>query len=142
MYMFKSDNNAPNTVSSSTQEPTRFGSARRVIATTAILSIVLLAQPAAAQQGVICSADKLPGMIEGFFQISTTLGIIGLVIVWQADSLAEVFTMSHDQKKSLKRHKLAALKSALILAVLGPLYTVVGSMLGLPMAQCVNLAPW
>ena len=140
--MFKSDNNAPNTVSSSTQESTRFGSARRVIAMTAILSVVLLAQPAAAQQGVICSADKLPGMIEGFFQITTALGIIGLVVVWQADSLAEVFTMSHDQKKSLKRHKRSAMKSGLILSILGPLYTVAGGVMGLPLAQCVDLAPW
>src|SRR6056297_762359 len=119
MYMFKSDNDSSNTVSSSIQESTRFGSARRIIATTALLSIVLLAQPAAAQQGVICSADKLPGMIEGFFQITTALGIIGLVVVWQADSLAEVFTMSHDQKKSLKRHKRSAMKSGLILSILG-----------------------
>ncbi|MFC7205272.1 hypothetical protein ACFQJC_17315 [Haloferax namakaokahaiae] len=140
--MFKSNDNAPNTVSSSNQESTRFGSARRVIATTAILSLVLLAQPAAAQQGVICSADKLPGMIEGFFQITTALGIIGLVVVWQADSLAEVFTMSHDQKKSLKRHKRSALKSGLILSILGPLYTVAGGMMGLPLAECVDLAPW
>jgi len=31
-------------------------------------------------------------MIEGFFQLTTALGIVGLAIVWQADSLIEMFT--------------------------------------------------
>lgn len=81
-------------------------------------------------------------MIEGFFQLSTTLGIIGLAVVWQADSLIDIFTLNPEQKKGLKRHKRSALKSAVVLVVLGPLYTVAGSMMNLPLAQCVNLVPW
>jgi hypothetical protein len=111
-----------------------------------VLSVVLLTlvvvQPVAAQSNAICSADNLPSMIEGFFQLTTGLGIIGLAVVWQADSLMEMFTLNPDQKKGLKRHKRSATKSAAVLVVLGPLYTVAGPMMGLPLAQCINLAPW
>jgi len=112
----------------------------------AALIVVLLSlfavQPVAAQSNAVCSADNLPGMIEGFFQLTTALGIVGLAIVWQADSLIEMFTLNPEQKKGLKRHKRSAMKSAVVLVVLGPLYTVAGSMMGLPLAQCVNLVPW
>lgn len=113
---------------------------------TAVLSIGLLlivaVDPVLAQDGVVCEAEGLPEMISGFFQITTALGILGLVVVWQADSLVEMFTMNVDQKKSLKQHKRAALKSAVILVILGPLYTVAGAAMGLPLAECVNFVPW
>nr|WP_321112114.1 hypothetical protein [Halorussus salinisoli] len=81
-------------------------------------------------------------MIEGFFQITTGLGIMGLVVIWQADSLGEMFMPNPDQKKGLKQHKRSALKSGVILIVLGPLYSVAGPLMGLPLADCVNLSPW
>ncbi|MFD1600422.1 hypothetical protein [Halobellus rarus] len=105
------------------------------------LSLVAV-EPVAAQDNAVCSADNLPSMIEGFFQLTTGLGIVGLAVVWQADSLIEMFTITPDQKKGLKRHKRSAMKSAVILVVLGPLYTVAGSMMGLPLAECVDLVPW
>lgn len=124
----------------------QFRQSRRRIARQATVSVLLLSlvavQPALAQSNAVCSADKLPGMIEGFFQITTALGIIGLAVVWQADSLIDMFTLNPEQKKGLKRHKRSAMKSTVILVVLGPLYTVAGSMMGLPLAQCVDLAPW
>jgi len=80
-------------------------------------------------------------MISGFFQITTAIGIVGLVTVWQADALMEMFTASQEQLREFKRHKRAALKSAVILLVLGPLYTVAGSVMGLPLATCVDLVP-
>jgi len=103
---------------------------------------VFAAEPALAQGNAVCSADKLPGMIEGFFQLSTGLGIVGLAVVWQADSLIDIFTLNPEQKKALKRHKRSAMRSAVILVVLGPLYTVAGSLMGLPLANCVDLTPW
>ena len=33
-------------------------------------------------------------MIEGFFWLTTTLDIVGLAVVWQADSLIEMFTIT------------------------------------------------
>jgi hypothetical protein len=114
---------------------------RRAGLTLLLLGLVAV-EPVAAQQSAVCSADNLPSMIEGFFQLTTALGIIGLVVVWQADSLIDMFTINPDQKKGLKRHKQSAMKSAVILVTLGPLYTVAGSVMGLPLAQCVNLAPW
>lgn len=53
-----------------------------------------------------------------------------------------MFTVNPEQKKGLKQHKRTALKSAVILLVLGPLYTVAGSTMGLPLADCVDLVPW
>jgi len=56
-------------------------------------------QPVAAQSNAVCSADNLPSMIEGFFQLTTTLGIVGLAIVWQADSLIEMFTITRIRRR-------------------------------------------
>jgi len=115
---------------------------RRAGLSLLVLSL-LAVQPAMAQdQGAICSAANLPSMIEGFFQMTTGLGIVGLAILWQADALIKMFTLDPDQKKILERHRRSATKSAGILVVLGPLYTVAGSVMGLPLAQCVNLVPW
>src|SRR6056297_2190090 len=112
--------------------------------TIAAISLIAV-EPALAQQtsqSAVCSADNLPGMIEGFFRLTTGLGIVGLAVVWQGDSLIELFTLNPEQKKSLKRHKQSAMKSTVILVILGPLYTVAGTMMGLPLASCVNLVPW
>ncbi|EMA07937.1 MULTISPECIES: hypothetical protein [Haloferax] len=136
-----SDSHSPTDARSTDQRrPSR--SILRHVAIGSVLFTIAAVQPVAAQDSVVCSAEKLPGMVEGFFQITTTLGFIGLAVIWQADSLAEIFTASPEQKKRLKVHKRAALKSALILAVLGPLYTVVASIMGLPLGDCVNLTPW
>ncbi|WP_221929849.1 hypothetical protein [Halorubrum cibi] len=116
----------------------------KLLFTIAALSLIAV-EPALAQQtsqSAVCSADNLPGMIEGFFQLTTALGIVGLAVVWQADSLIEMFTLNPDQKKGLKQHKRSAMKSTVVLVILGPLYTVAGSMMGLPLAQCVDLVPW
>jgi len=118
------------------------GKIPRQAALTVVLLSLFAVQPVAAQSNAVCSADNLPSMIEGFFQLTTALGVIGLVIVWQADSLMEIFTLNHEQKKGLKRHKRSAMKSAVILVILGPLYTVAGSMMNLPLATCVDLVPW
>jgi hypothetical protein len=106
-----------------------------------ILFSLVAVEPALAQTAV-CNADKLPRMIEGFFRLTAGLGVVGLVVVWQLDSLAEMFTLDPDQRRGIKRHKRSAMKSALILIVLGPLYTVAGSMMGLPLSSCIDLAPW
>ncbi|MFP8890592.1 hypothetical protein ACLI4U_12555 [Natrialbaceae archaeon A-CW2] len=110
--------------------------------TSFVLLSLIAVDPVLAQDSVVCDAEGLPDMISGFFQITTALGILGLVVVWQADSLAEMFTMNIEQKKSLKQHKRTAMKSAVILVILGPLYTVAGSAMGLPLAECVDLVPW
>ena len=126
-----------------TDAPKSFLSAvsRRALISLVLLSIFAV-DPVAAQDNAVCNADNLPSMIEGFFQLTTALGIIGLAIVWQADSLIEMFTLNPEQKKGLKRHKRSSMKSAVVLVILGPLYTVAGSIMGLPLASCVNLVPW
>jgi hypothetical protein len=114
---------------------------RQAVFTVALLGLFTI-QPAAAQSNAVCNAENLPRMVEGFFQLTTALGILGVAIVWQADSLFEMFALSPEQKKGLKRHKRSAARSAAILVVLGPLYTVAGPMMGLPLAPCINLVPW
>lgn len=113
----------------------------RVTGTVILLSLVLV-EPVVAQESAVCAAERLPEMISGFFQFTTGIGVIGVVVVWQADSLAEMFTLHPEQREGLKRHKRGALKSALLLLVLGPLYVVAGTMMNLPLAQCIDLVPW
>lgn len=124
------------------KRPRRWAKVVRHVLVVSILLSIVAVQPVAAQESAVCGTDRLPDMIEGFFQLSTGLGIIGLAIVWQADALIEMFTLNAEHKKRLERHKRSALKSVIILVALGPLYTVAGSMMGLPLAECVNLAPW
>ena len=114
---------------------------RRVVVPCLIIAVVAV-EPAVAQDSAVCEVDRLPGMISGFFQLTTAIGLIGLVVVWQADSLIELFTIRPEQRESLKRHKRTALRSTVILVVLGPLYTVAGSVMNLPLAECVDLTPW
>jgi len=114
---------------------------RRAVLSGLILAVVAV-DPVAAQESAVCEAERLPEMISGFFQLTTAIGLMGLVVVWQADSLIELFTMRPEQREGLKRHKRTALRSTVILLVLGPLYTVAGSVMNLPLAECVDLVPW
>jgi hypothetical protein len=138
---------APNTPPAATEHhplsiPPTIGRITRQGAVGLLLLSAVAVEPAAAQTNAVCTADNLPGMIEGFFQLTTAVGIVGLAVVWQADSLIGMFTLNPEQKEGLKRHKRSAMKSAVVLVVLGPLYTVAGSVMGLPLAQCVDLVPW
>jgi len=69
------DNDHPETVESSYRPVIR--QAATVVAMLSLFAV----QPVAAQSNAVCSADNLPSMIEGFFQLTTTLGIVGLAIV-------------------------------------------------------------
>ncbi|MGB9964058.1 hypothetical protein [Halobacterium hubeiense] len=136
------DRYTPSESTASDADAPSSNSLSRSTAVTILVASVVLVQPAAAQSSAVCGADNLPRMIEGFFQLTTALGIVGLAVVWQADSLIEMFTLNPERKKGLKRHKRSAMKSAVVLVVLGPLYTVAGSMMHLPLATCVDLVPW
>lgn len=119
--------------------------ALRILIAVIVGVSLLAATPAAAQEtNPICQDESgtLSNMIEGFVQLTTGLGLMGLLVVWQADSLMEMFTLSREQKTALKQHKRGALKSAGVLVLLGPLFTIAGSMMGLPIAECVNLIPF
>ncbi len=115
-----------------------------VMGTLAMGVLLIAVQPALAADNPVCQEDSgtLVNMIEGFVQLTTGLGIMGLLVVWQADSLMEMFTLSHEQQANLKQHKRSALKSATVLVLLGPLFTLMGSSMDLPIAECVNLIPF
>lgn len=111
----------------------------------ALLVLMLAVGPAAAQtQNPVCQDDSqtLADMVEGFVQITTGLGIMGLLVVWQSDALLSMFTFGREQKAKIKEHKRNATRSAATLVVLGPLFTVGGSAMGLLIAQCVDLIPF
>ena len=95
---------------------------------TVTLLSVLAVDPVLAQQNPVCAdeTETLVNMIEGFVQITTALGVMGLLVVWQGDSLMEMFTMSHKQQANFKEHKFKALKSAAVLVLLGPIFTLLG----------------
>lgn len=106
---------------------------------------LILAQPAAAQtENPVCADESgtLPDMIEGFIQLTTAFGLIGLIVVWQADELAEMIAFESERRQRFKNHKLTATKSAGVLVVLGPLFTIAGTVMELPIAQCVDLVPF
>jgi hypothetical protein len=107
--------------------------------------LAVVSTPVAAQESnPICSDDSetLANLLEGFIQITTALGVMGLLVVWQADSLLEMVAVGREQQASLRTHKRTALKSAVILICLGPLFTVAGTTMGLPIASCVDLIPF
>jgi hypothetical protein len=113
---------------------------------TLIVVGVVAAQPAAAQETTnpVCQEDSgtLATMIEGFLQLTTALGLMGLLVVWQGESVAEMFTLSRDQLARIKQHKMTALKSAVVLVLLGPLFALAGTTMELPVAQCIDLTPF
>lgn len=114
---------------------------RRALLTVVVLGLVAV-EPALAQTNPVCQTDGLSEIISGFFRLTTALGLVGFVVVWQVDSLVEMFTISPEQRKRLKHHKRVALKSTVVLLLLGPLFTVAGSVMGLPLAECVDLVPF
>lgn len=118
----------------------------RAVGLSIFIGLVVVVTPVAAETSSsanpICNAAKLPGIIEGFFQLTTAIGIMGLVLVWQVDTVIEMFKPAPEQREAVRRHKRTAAKSAGIVTALGPMYTVAGSIMGLPLATCVNLAPW
>ena len=110
-----------------------------------MFALALIAvDPVLAQENPICAeqSETLVDMIEGFVQLTTGLGVMGLLIVWQGDSLMEMFTMNQEQQAGFKQHKRKALKSATVLVLLGPLFTLLGSSMELPIADCVDLIPF
>jgi hypothetical protein len=120
---------------------------RRLARVGLIAAVVLTVAvgPAAAQaDNPVCqdSSETLADMIEGFLQITVGLGVMGLLVVWQADSLMSMFRIPRDERSQLKQHRRAAGKSAVTLVVLGPLFAIAGSAMDLPVAQCVDLIPF
>jgi hypothetical protein len=122
---------------------------RRVVQVLLVAGLLLLttAGPAAAQTETanpVCQdeSDTLANMIEGFLQITTGLGIMGLLVVWQADTLMNMLTYPQDQRGQYEQHRRSAMQSAATLVVLGPLFAVAGSVMDLPIAQCVDLIPF
>ncbi len=73
-HMSNEKDNPTNTVVNPAHDSVRVVSSGRILAITALFGLVVLTQPVAAQDGVICSTSKLPQMLEGFFQLTTALG--------------------------------------------------------------------
>lgn len=116
----------------------------RALATPLLVLLVVASDPALAAEtaSTICSTEKLPKAIEGFFELTTAFGLIGVIVVWQGSSLLEMFTLSPEQKKELRYRKRDAFRSMVVIFALGPVYSIAGPKMGLPLAQCIDLVPW
>lgn len=144
----RSGSQAPSSRTASVDPPALLARVTRVgtwLVLVGLLVGLVSVQPVAAQaSNPVCSGDSgiLPNMIEGFIQLTTALGLMGLIVVWQADELAAMFVQRPEKKRELKQHKRGAMKSATVLVLLGPLFTIAGSLMELPVAQCVDLVPF
>lgn len=113
-----------------------------------VVALTLLAQPVAAQSGSdnpVCGKDgmdTITGIVEGWVKLTAGLGLMGMIGAWQGDALAEMVANTPESRKKLKRHKRSVGKSGLTLIVLGPVATIAGQLMGLPITQCVNLVPF
>lgn len=117
-----------------------------VVGLTAL--VLVAADPTAAQN--ICenasgSTNRIGNIVNGFFQLTTALGLVGVVLLWQGDALANLFTLSPKQKRGLKRRKSSAMKGALVLLLLGPMIFALDQVIpggGLPLGGCANVFSW
>lgn len=127
---------------SNSNERHRFKSRIGVAAILALLLVAVDPALAADSTNAICSTEKLPNAIEGFFELTTAFGFVGVIVVWQGSSLLEMFTLSPEQKKELRYRKRDAFRSMVVIFALGPVYTIAGPRMGLPLANCIDLVPW
>ena len=107
----------------------------------ALLLVGLLASsPAAAQQSgtsSLCNSQALADFFGGLFKATTLLGISGALVVYKWQTLMEVISFNQQQRKAIKQKKSDVMRGVAVLVLIGPAYTTIGSMMGLPGASCV-----
>jgi hypothetical protein len=106
-----------------------------------VLSMVAV-QPVMGQATIVCnggSATQLGELLQRFFQLTTLVGILGVFAIWQGGSLAEIITLSQKQKRNIKQHKSSSLKAAVVLVLIGPLFSVASSGLVGGSMDCLDL---
>ena len=107
---------------------------------------IIAAQPAAAQEATnpVCQDESgvLTQALEGYVQLVTAFAVMGLFVVWQGESLAEMFTLNPERLMKLKQHKRQSLKSTVIILLLGAGFTLAGKVMGVPVARCIDLTPF
>lgn len=107
----------------------------------ALLLVSLIASsPAAAQESAsstLCSNEILSNFFSGLFKATTLLGLSGALVVYKWQTLMEMITFSQQQRKAIKQKKSDVVRGVAVLVLIGPAYTAIGSMMGLPGASCV-----
>jgi hypothetical protein len=84
----------------------------------------------------------LGNAVQGFFKITTALGLVGVGIIWQFDALAGLLSLSPQRKKELKEHRREALGSGATLLLIGPLFTFANNAMSLGLrTNCLDLIP-
>lgn len=109
-----------------------------IVALSVVPATALAAAEPVVLQSELCNTN-IPTYLTGFLQITTVLGLVGAIAVWQADTLAEVLTMNPAQKRNLRSHKRSAAKAAVTLLLIGPVSWALVQAMGLPMASCFDL---
>ncbi|WP_440989575.1 hypothetical protein [Haloarchaeobius baliensis] len=111
--------------------------------TLAVLSMVAV-QPVMAQpNSIVCqdasTTNNLGDLVETFFQITTVAGLVGVFAVWQGGSVAEVLTLSQRQKRNIKEYKSSTMKAAVVMVLIGPMFTVFSSQIMSSQLGCLSL---
>lgn len=109
------------------------------------LLALLAVEPVAAQSAPpVCSdgSGTLPNVIEGFIQVTTALGLLGLLVVWQADAITENLVIGIEGKRRITQQKLRTAKTSAALVFLGTLCILASQTMHLPLAHCIDPVPF
>jgi len=111
----------------------------------AAIGIMLFASPTLATQGAgsgLCGTDGAPTFINGFMQLSFSIGVLGAIGMFQLQNAQEVFSIDQETKKKIKKRKSGILKGAgmLIATPLGVKYGL--PKLGISVASCIKIVPF
>lgn len=116
---------------------------------TLTLVSMLAVEPVMAQSSsptLVCQSASqtanptaLGNLVQRFFQLTTLVGLLGMFAIWQGGSLAEILTLSQRQKRNIKEYKSSSLKAAIVLVLIGPLFTVGASTLVGSRMACLDL---
>lgn len=109
-----------------------------------LLALLAVDPVAAESPPPVCSADSgtLPSLIEGFIQLTTALGLLGLLAVWQADTITDRLVIGIEGQRRLTQQKLRTAKRSATLVILGTLLILASQLNHLLITHCTNPVPF
>lgn len=85
------------------------------------------------------SQSNLGSIVETFVRFTFGAGLLGAFVVWQGTALGNMLSLDRSQKRKLKKYRGSATKSFGVLVLIGPLFTVITSVLGVGAVGCISL---
>lgn len=90
-------------------------------------------------EGVEPAQTNLGAITETFIRFTFGAGLLGAFVVWQGTALGNMLSLDRNQKRKLKKYRGSATKSFGVLVLLGPLFQVITSVLGVGAVGCMSL---